>query len=61
MGESDYALKFGGNIHYIRSGIVKNYVPDLETTFLPQGTHFVQEQFPDEVNKLLITFLRKNA
>ncbi|KAK6157210.1 hypothetical protein DH2020_011458 [Rehmannia glutinosa] len=61
MGESDYALKFGGFDDYIKSGMVKNYVPDLEVTFMPQGTHFVQEQYPDEVNKLLITFLKKHV
>ncbi|PIN12654.1 Soluble epoxide hydrolase [Handroanthus impetiginosus] len=60
MGEKDYVLKFGEFDHYIRSGIVKNYVPDLEVTFIPEGTHFVQEQFPDKVNKLLITFLNKH-
>ncbi|KAL3848865.1 hypothetical protein ACJIZ3_010747 [Penstemon smallii] len=60
MGEEDYALKFGGFHNYIKSGIVKNYVPDLETIFVPQGTHFVQEQFPDKVNNLLITFLNKH-
>lgn len=41
MGEKDYALKFSGFEHYIRSGIVKNNVPDLETVFVPHGTHFV--------------------
>ncbi|KAL0362389.1 UNVERIFIED_CONTAM: AB hydrolase superfamily protein YfhM [Sesamum calycinum] len=56
-GEKDYSLKFGGFEDYIKSGTVKNYVPDLEIRFLPQGTHFVQEQYPDEVNQLLITFL----
>ncbi|KAK4438649.1 Epoxide hydrolase A [Sesamum alatum] len=61
MGEKDYALKFGGFEDYIRSGIVNKYVPDLEISFLSEGTHFVQEQYPDEVNKLLITFLNKHA
>lgn len=61
MGEKDYAMKFGGFEHYIRSGMVKNNVPDLETVFVPQGTHFVQEQFPDEVNSILIKFLKKHA
>ncbi|XP_043687344.1 bifunctional epoxide hydrolase 2-like isoform X3 [Telopea speciosissima] len=48
MGGKDYVLKFPGLEDYIRSGKVKDYVPDLEITFLPEGTHFVQEQFPDQ-------------
>ncbi|XP_059301353.1 uncharacterized protein LOC132053376 [Lycium ferocissimum] len=59
MGEKDYALKFGGLEHFISSGMVKEYVPNLETTFLPEGSHFVQEQFPEQVNQLIITFLNK--
>ncbi|OIT02900.1 PREDICTED: bifunctional epoxide hydrolase 2-like isoform X1 [Nicotiana attenuata] len=59
MGEKDYALKFGGLEHYISSGMVKEYVPNLETIFLPEGSHFVQEQFPEQVNQLIITFLKK--
>ncbi|PHT35692.1 hypothetical protein CQW23_23392 [Capsicum baccatum] len=59
MGEKDYALKFGTLEQYITSGMVKEYVPDLETIFLPEGSHFVQEQFPDKVNQLIITFLNK--
>lgn len=60
MGEKDYALKFAGLGDYITSGKVKEYVPELEITFLPEGTHFVQEQFPDKVNQLLLTFLNKH-
>ncbi|XP_060202060.1 uncharacterized protein LOC132630505 [Lycium barbarum] len=59
MGEKDYALKFGGLEHFISSGMVKEYVPNLEITFLPEGSHFVQEQFPEQVNQLIITFLNK--
>ncbi|CAK9159550.1 unnamed protein product [Ilex paraguariensis] len=60
MGEKDYVLKFGRLEEYIRSGIVKKYVPDLEVVFIPEGNHFVQEQLPDQVNQLLITFLNKH-
>ncbi|KAL5715611.1 microsomal epoxide hydrolase [Ranunculus cassubicifolius] len=60
MGGNDYALKFPGMENYIRSGKVKEYVPDLEVTWLPQGSHFVQEQFPDKVNQLIITFLNNH-
>ncbi|XP_057792542.1 uncharacterized protein LOC131009273 [Salvia miltiorrhiza] len=61
MGEEDYALKFAGFDHYIKSGMVKKHVPDLEVIFVPHGTHFVQEQFPDQVNNILIKFLNKHA
>ncbi|KAI8567641.1 hypothetical protein RHMOL_Rhmol02G0137400 [Rhododendron molle] len=57
MGEEDYVFKFPGIEDYIRSGEVKTYVPNLETIYVPEGTHFVQEQFPDQVNQLLLTFL----
>ncbi|KAF5205929.1 Bifunctional epoxide hydrolase [Thalictrum thalictroides] len=59
MGEKDYAFRFPGMAEYI-SGQVKEYVPDLKITYLPEGSHFVQEQFPDEVNQLIITFLNKH-
>ncbi|OVA00552.1 Alpha/beta hydrolase fold-1 [Macleaya cordata] len=61
MGEEDYVLKFPGMADYISSGTVKYFVPDLETMFIPRGTHFVQEQFPDQVNQLIISFLNKHA
>ncbi|KAH7653414.1 Soluble epoxide hydrolase protein [Dioscorea alata] len=48
IGEKDYILKFPGMEEYIRNGTVKHFVPDLETTFISDGTHFVQEQFPDK-------------
>ncbi|RZC76453.1 hypothetical protein C5167_000612 [Papaver somniferum] len=59
MGGKDYVLKLPGMEEYITSGGVKEHVPDLEIKFLPQGSHFVQEQDPDEVNELIITFLKK--
>lgn len=61
MGEDDYVLKFPGIEDYIRSGEVKTYVPNLETIYVPEGTHFVQEQFPDQVNQLLLTFLGSHS
>ncbi|CAL1397931.1 unnamed protein product [Linum trigynum] len=57
-GEKDYVLYFPGMEDYIRSGKVKDFVPDLETIFLPEGTHFVQEQSPEQVNKLILKFLK---
>ncbi|GMY37313.1 epoxide hydrolase b [Fagus crenata] len=49
MGGKDYVLKFQGMEDYIKSGKVKEVVHNLEITFLPEGTHFVQEQSPNEV------------
>ncbi|KAK1364835.1 Alpha/Beta hydrolase fold containing protein [Heracleum sosnowskyi] len=57
MGEKDYSLKFPGTEEYIRSGKVKHFAPNYEITFLPEGTHFVHEQLPDQVNQLILTFL----
>lgn len=57
MGEKDYSLKVPGLEEYIRSGMVKAVVPNMETVFIAQGCHFVQEQLPDEVNKLILSFL----
>lgn len=61
MGEKDYCFKFPGMEDYVRSGQVKSFVPNLEITYVPEGTHFVQEQFPDRVNELLLSFLDKHS
>ncbi|XP_042519840.1 AB hydrolase superfamily protein YfhM-like [Macadamia integrifolia] len=62
MGGKDYSLKVPGMEDYVMSGKVKDYfVPNLEITFLPEGTHFVQEQFPEQVNQLILTFLSKHT
>ena len=61
MGGTDYVLKFPGMEDYLNSGKVKEFVPNLEITFLPEGTHFVHEQSPDEVNQLILSFLGKHA
>ena len=61
MGEKDYVLKFPGMEEYIRSEKVKEFMPNLEIIFHEEGNHFVQEQFPEEVNQLLITFLNKHS
>nr|XP_043609707.1 AB hydrolase superfamily protein YfhM-like [Erigeron canadensis] len=57
LGEDDYAMKIPGIDEYIRSGDVKKYVPNIETIYVPNGSHFVHEQFPDQVNQLILTFL----
>ncbi|XP_031250828.1 bifunctional epoxide hydrolase 2-like [Pistacia vera] len=59
MGDQDYVFKFPGMEDYIRSGKVKQFVPDLEIVYLPEGTHFVHEQLPEQVNQLILTFLNK--
>ncbi|KAF6157548.1 hypothetical protein GIB67_004486 [Kingdonia uniflora] len=59
MGEKDYALKFPGFVHYLNE-MVRDYVPDMET-YLPKGSHLVQEQFPDKANQLIISFLSKHT
>ncbi|KAL5704558.1 microsomal epoxide hydrolase [Ranunculus cassubicifolius] len=60
IGEKDYAVKFPGMEDYIRGGKAKEFVPELEITWLPEGSHFVQEQFPDDVNQLIISFLNNH-
>ncbi|KAL0542837.1 hypothetical protein IC582_017918 [Cucumis melo] len=59
MGEKDYVFKFPEVDEYVRSERVKDFVPNLEIVYLPEGSHFVQEQSPEEVNHLLLTFLAK--
>lgn len=61
MGVKDYVLKFPGIEDYIKSGKVKDFVPDLEIIYLPEGTHFVHEQSPVEVNQLILSFLGKHV
>lgn len=57
MGGKDYSLKFPGMQEYIESRTVKEYAPNLKIIFLPEGTHFVQEQLPEVVNELVVDFL----
>ncbi|XP_027172121.1 uncharacterized protein LOC113771758 [Coffea eugenioides] len=59
-GRKDYALKLAKIEDCITCGKVKDSVPDLEIIFLPEGNHFVQEQFSEKANKLLVTFLNKH-
>lgn len=61
VGEKDYFLKFPGVEGYIKSGMVKHFATDLEIEYVPEGSHFVQEQFPDKINPLIIAFLRKHS
>ncbi|KAF5745971.1 bifunctional epoxide hydrolase 2-like [Tripterygium wilfordii] len=61
MGDKDYVLKMPGMEEFIRGGQMKHIIPNLDVTFLAEGSHFVQEQFPDQVNALIISFLNKNS
>jgi pimeloyl-ACP methyl ester carboxylesterase len=61
MGGKDYVFTFPGIEDLIKSEKAKEFVPNLEVTFIPEGTHFVQEQFPEQVNQLIHAFLAKNS
>ncbi|XP_024993264.1 uncharacterized protein LOC112527021 [Cynara cardunculus var. scolymus] len=58
-GDKDFFFNIPGMEEYLTNG-VKNYVPNLEIIFVPEGSHFVHEQFPDKVNQLLLNFLKRN-
>ncbi|KAF3328100.1 Bifunctional epoxide hydrolase 2 [Carex littledalei] len=58
QGEEDYVFKFPGFYETIKEGTMQKYVPNLEISYMPEGTHFAQEQFPDQVNELIIHFLK---
>ncbi|PIN16315.1 Soluble epoxide hydrolase [Handroanthus impetiginosus] len=60
MGEKDYFLKFPGIEEYIKTEQARNFVPKLKTVYLPEGSHFVQEQFPEQVNQLILDFLKSH-
>ncbi|TVU50544.1 hypothetical protein EJB05_01919, partial [Eragrostis curvula] len=60
MGDKDYILKFPALKDYIDSQKLKDIAPDHEITYIPEGSHFVQEQFPGIVNKLMIDFVSKH-
>ncbi|XP_008229168.1 PREDICTED: bifunctional epoxide hydrolase 2-like [Prunus mume] len=61
VGEKDYSLKMPGVNSYIRTGAMKHLVPDLDVKFIEEGTHFMHEQFPEQVNQLIIAFLGKHG
>jgi pimeloyl-ACP methyl ester carboxylesterase len=58
MGEKDYVFKFPGIEAVLKDGVMAKFAPDLKVTYIPEGSHFVQEQFPDMVNDLLLGFLK---
>ncbi|MED6183953.1 hypothetical protein PIB30_042693 [Stylosanthes scabra] len=61
MGGKDYSRKFPGLEDLTKAGKAKEFVPNQEITFIPEGTHFVQEQFPAQVNELILAFLAKHT
>ncbi|KAK9087715.1 hypothetical protein Syun_030109 [Stephania yunnanensis] len=54
MGEKDYTLKFSGMEEYLNETKTRDYDPNLETVFLNEGTHFIQGQFPDQVQPMIV-------
>ncbi|KAL6865144.1 hypothetical protein ACP4OV_016295 [Aristida adscensionis] len=58
MGEKDYAFKFPGFETAMRSGAMGSFAPDLKIAYIPEGSHFVQEQLPEQVNGLLLGFFK---
>ncbi|XP_054804191.1 uncharacterized protein LOC129307293 [Prosopis cineraria] len=60
VGGKDYSLKFRGIEDLIKSEKAKEFVPNLEIAFVLEGTHFVQEQFPERVNQLILDFFGKH-
>ncbi|XP_031125935.1 uncharacterized protein LOC116028373 [Ipomoea triloba] len=56
-GKKDYVMKFPGMEEYVTSGMLKALVPNVEIVYIPEGSHFLHEQFPEEVNQLILNFL----
>ncbi|CAN1231918.1 Bifunctional epoxide hydrolase 2 [Linum grandiflorum] len=56
LGDKDYVSKSPGFEDYANNG-VKHLVQDLKIVHLSEGSHFVQEQFPEQVNELVLGFL----
>ncbi|KAK8444814.1 hypothetical protein SEVIR_9G203900v4 [Setaria viridis] len=48
MGEKDYVYKLPGFASVLKDGIMGMFAPDLKIVYIPEGSHFVQEQFPDK-------------
>ncbi|CAN6198417.1 unnamed protein product [Urochloa humidicola] len=58
MGEKDYCPKFPEFEAGMKSGLMEKFAPDLKITYIPGGSHFVQEQLPEKVNELLLGFFK---
>ncbi|RLN29482.1 bifunctional epoxide hydrolase 2-like [Panicum miliaceum] len=59
-GGKDYSSKLAGFEDDAGSGTLACFVPDLKTAFIPEGSHFVQEQLPEQVNELLLGFFKEH-
>eukprot|EP01018_Ginkgo_biloba_P034289 Gb_16224 [translate_table: standard] len=57
VGNRDYVQKLAGMEQYINSEMLKAVVPKLTVKYVAEGSHFVQEQFPEEVNKHILGWL----
>lgn len=60
IGEKDYAFKFPGFEAAVRGGAMERFAPELKIEFLPEGSHFAQEQLPEQVNRLLLGFFTEH-
>ncbi|XP_060210292.1 uncharacterized protein LOC132637175 [Lycium barbarum] len=61
MGEKECFLKFPGARDHLSIEGLKSLVPNSQIVFVPEGSHFVQEQLPEEVNQLVLSFLTENS
>ncbi|GKV00901.1 hypothetical protein SLEP1_g13512 [Rubroshorea leprosula] len=61
IGCKDYILKFPGMEDYIKSGKVKDVVPNLDTVYLSERSHFAQKQSPELVNELILGFIKVHS
>ncbi|KAL6623134.1 hypothetical protein ACP70R_033013 [Stipagrostis hirtigluma subsp. patula] len=52
-GGKDYAVKIPGEATLS----VNRFAPDLKVASIPEGSHLVQEQLPEQVNELLLAFV----
>ncbi|CAK9327450.1 unnamed protein product [Citrullus colocynthis] len=60
IGGKDYFLKFPGIEDYLKIEKMREFMTDLEVVDLAEGTHFMQEQYPAQLNHLLFNFLTKH-
>lgn len=54
-GEQDFALG-----KELNDGL-ERYVPDLRVHFIPDASHWIQQDVPERVNALMLAFLRNNV
>ncbi|PAN20799.1 hypothetical protein PAHAL_3G412100 [Panicum hallii] len=59
-GGKDYSSKLAGFEDDAESCTVDRFVPGVKTAFIPEGSHFVQEQLPEQVNELLLGFFEEH-